>query len=1371
MAGLGAEEVATQVQLFKLSKENYYQWKAIAEADLVEKNCWTAVDPGYGDDEMTEDQARINRRARAYLLKHVGKEYIEDISSEVRAHGMWQALRDIHTEMSSLSLSTLLQQWGAFMKPENLSMTEYASTMQTMVRRLKEGGFNITDNQAAMMMIASLPSPKYDDFKRSVEYTPNLTVRQVKTRLYMEENRQKENKEKDDEAAAFAVFKKKQYNTSNGKNQLQKSETFQKNFNEKKNGPRNFAENRNFGENRRRMVKCFACGKWGHMIRECPEAAEEEKRQGDSKGAKPKAAIAKSEENPPEKFKNLICAAGLFTKRENHLWYLDSGATDPMSHDRSLFSNFEPMDVTVKIGKGRLAVCGKGTVELKFSDKCGGYTIRFSNALYVPDLELNLISVRKLTKKGVKVTFEENYAVAMDGKEELFRAYASDELYVLEAEPKIHPVATSKVAAIAAEKRPNGETCAAEKRPDGETCAAEKNLDGETCYEVTALRAQVSWHEKMGHLHEDAVKKIPVLKGIQDEKTEEICSVCVQGKMTRKGFPKKSARQSTKPLELVHTDVMGKVTPMSVGGAVYLLAFTDDYSRYLTVRFLKKKSEVFFELRKFKAESENRLNLKLKAVQSDNGGEYISKEMKEWLCENGILHRLTVPYCPEQNGIAERMFRTITEMARCMLIHASMPKWFWAEAVNYACYIRNMSPNASIQFQIPHELWTGNKLTFDDYDQLKVFGCRAWVHVRGNKFDERAEECAFLGFPKYVKGFRLWSFSKQRVIVAHSVKFDQTVFPFKERAMQKIVRSDTYELFECQITEEEVEIPEAGEVLDEVNAEEVEAEILGAGEANSNEQGPFRRSDRIRKQMEACSCCNFVKCEKPPSTVTEALTSELSSEWEEAMRLEMKCLLDHDAWDIVRRPEGANVIGCKWVYAFKRNQFGEIEKYKARLVAQGFRQIPGIDYGDTYSPVIRKKVVRILMAIAVEKNWVIEHVDVNSAYLNSTLKEIVFMEQPDCFVEEDSRRYVCKLKKCLYGLHQSGKDWNECFNKILLELGLHKCKSDPCLYFNDDKDLFVGVYVDDVALCGDEGKVSVIKEKLSQHLNIKCLGKMSNFLSISVDVGDTGIIIDQVQYINFVLRKCGIGEDARGVVTPLELPKKTMEDSSEPFDSTKYRKVVGSLLYIANATRPDIMFHVCYLSQFNSSPTKENWRDVVHLLRYLLKTKDYKLMYQKTGKQIEVFCDASWGKDQKSWSGFVIKLAGAAVVWRTRKQQAVTRSTLEAEFIAMDEAVREILWLQRMLRELNLSYLCSFPTVIYADNNSAIGMSESRAVTDGNKHIDTIKYALQENVENGEVKFVYVASKDNLADLFTKALTGTRTKDLVGRLGVAERKE
>jgi hypothetical protein len=324
------------------------------------------------------------------------------------------------------------------------------------------------------------------------------------------------------------------------------------------------------------------------------------------------------------------------------------------------------------------------------------------------------------------------------------------------------------------------------------------------------------------------------------------------------------------------------------------------------------------------------------------------------------------------------------------------------------------------------------------------------------------------------------------------------------------------------------------------------------------------------------------------------------------------------------------------------------------------------------------------------------------------------------------------------------------------------------LYFNKSKDLFVGVYVDDVVLCGSDSEVSELRDKLSQHLNIKCLGKLANFLSISVEVQDSSISIEQVQYINLVLKKCGLSEDSRGVVAPLELSKKPMTDCSEPFDETKYRRVIGSLLYIANSTRPDIMFHVCYLSQFNSSPTKENWREVVHLLRYLLKTKNYRIVYQRTGKPIEVYCDASWGKTEKSWSGYVIKLAGAAVIWRSRKQQVTARSTLEAEFVAMDEAVREVLWLQRLFSELDLCDMISIPTVIYADNNSAIGMSHSRAVTDRNKHIDTIKYALQENVENGDVKFVYVASKENLADLFTKALSGPQTKNLATRLGVVE---
>ena len=447
-------------------------------------------------------------------------------------------------------------------------------------------------------------------------------------------------------------------------------------------------------------------------------------------------------------------------------------------------------------------------------------------------------------------------------------------------------------------------------------------------------------------------------------------------------------------------------------------------------------------------------------------------------------------------------------------------------------------------------------------------------------------------------------------------------------------------------------------------------------------------------------------------------------------------------------------------------------KFKARLVAQGFSQIHGIDYTETFSPVIHKKTIRVLMAIATENDWEMKQYDVVGAYLNSPLEVTVFMEQAPCMSKSgmDRDNFVYKLLKSVYGLKQAGRNWNSFLKDCLLKTGLNKCKTDPCVYFSES--VIVGVYVDDFLVIGLPKEIEQFKVKLQQYMEIKDLGCLSDLLSLKcAKTNENGLIVSQERYITDILHEFGM-DACKGVSMPLEVGSVIRERCSTDenvFDKTLYRKAIGCLLYLAGGTRPDISNAICRLSQYCECPTKQDWKNVQHVFRYLSKTSDHSLHYHKTCHQIKVYSDADWGNDRndgKSFTGYVIILAGGPIIWRSKKQSCVASSSTQAEYMAMYHTVTEVQWLTSFLQEIGQAKFCQSPVEIMVDNRAAMAIASNDNISDCSKHFRIKFFYVKETVENGEAVFKYVNTDENIADLLTKPLPGIKTKRFCTALGL-----
>ena len=659
-------------------------------------------------------------------------------------------------------------------------------------------------------------------------------------------------------------------------------------------------------------------------------------------------------------------------------------------------------------------------------------------------------------------------------------------------------------------------------------------------------------------------------------------------------------------------------------------------------------------------------------LRTDNGGEYMSKDFQAYLTLNGIEHQLTIPHSPQQNGVAERLNRTLMESARAMLSHANLPNKFWAEAVATAAYLRNRTTTSANEEQLtPFEKWYGHK---PNISHLRVFGCAAYSHVPSTerrKLDKKAQRMCFIGYSKNPKGYRLIDLSTDKVVTRRDVVFNETDFRFFERA-----------------NDESVSI--SPELLNESKDETIESE--------PQPDEPPRRSQRAVRcpdyygysesaDTPTTECadtatlvehCAYSVQEIPePETFDEALSSPHAKEWKLATDSEYQSLIDNDTWDLVELPEGRTAVGCKWVFKVKYNGEGKVERFKSRLVAKGYSQRQGLDFEETFSPVVRFSSIRTLLALAIQKDMIVHQMDVVTAFLNGELDEEIYMQQPDGYQVSGKENLVCRLKKSLYGLKQAPRCWNRALREFMMQAGFVQSNADPCVFIRlDEHTTIVAVYVDDLILITDVIEVMLeIKGLLSERFRMKDMGQLHYCLGVNIVYGQNCVWLHQKQYITLMLGKFGL-TDVNTVSTPADCNVKLVKDDhvSKSTDQVEYQSMVGSLLYIAMGTRPDIAQAVGAVSKFCSNPTEAHKIAVKRIFRYLKKTMNLALKYCKDEKPVTGFSDADWGgdlDDRRSTTGNVFLLAGGAVSWLSKKQAVVALSTSEAEYVALSLAAQE----------------------------------------------------------------------------------------------------
>lgn len=903
----------------------------------------------------------------------------------------------------------------------------------------------------------------------------------------------------------------------------------------------------------------------------------------------------------------------------------------------------------------------------------------------------------------------------------------------------------------------------------------------------------ITWHRRLGHMNVQSMRKMRdgVVNGVMfkdDDQAVKQCETCALAKQSRLPFGK-SKSQSKKLLELIHSDVMGPLETQSIGHAKYLLTFIDDFSRKVFVYFIKNKHQVFDTFIEFKALVENQTGERIKILRSDNGTEYCSNKSEEFFRKHGIRHQTSNVHTPQQNGLAERMNRTLTEKTRCLLFDANLPKVYWAEAMNMAAYLTNRSVCASLMNRTPEEVFTGNKMNLSN---LRIFGSAVMVHIpkaNRKKLDAKSQKLIFVGYDSETKGYRCIDTATRKLTVSRDVIFHE------DSAKQMVSldfdsNSESDSEIESDLNDDTTRerVPSGETNPDEIGGSSTPNSTLThteettaispiddhlhdpdfATRAQTEEKGELRTSERQKKQFRPFQS-NMFALMIEPVTVREAQESQEAEKWKKAMGEEIQSHATNQTWSLVELPKGKKPIKSKWVFKIKESSVSNDVRFKARLVAKGYSQRPGIDYEETFAPVVRHASLRILFALTVKFNLSIYQMDAITAFLQGDLSETIFMEQPEGF--SDGTAKVCLLNKAVYGLKQAGRAWNLKLNDALLKFNLKRSKLDPCIYYNSALKLFVAIYVDDFLIFYDSVEVlNKLKADLHTAFNMKEIGEAKECLKIRIKRGSNAIEIDQTPYIQQLIVRYGL-QDVKPSKTPgdanTKLSIRQITADNDVTGKVPYQELIGSLLYLAQGTRPDISFAVNDASRFNKQHCTEHWEAVLRILKYCKGTMHAKLVYRTRSEELHAFSDADWASDidkRRSCTGYVVMMSGAAITWRSQRQETVAQSSTEAEYLALSTTVKEMAWVTQFVDEL-----CNTntkPITVYCDNQSAIKLGAVEAFRERTKHIDVRHHHIRERVEENAIKLQYISTNEMTADALTKPLTGEKTQKFAAKMGL-----
>lgn len=1338
----------------RLNNQNYSAWAFKMQMYLMKENCWDSLENE--DETMNLELQKKDKRAWNLIALCVDDNQHVHIKGTKGGREAWKRLKEFHVQTSLSARIRIMKMLFRVRLEDGITMQDHLQAVFEGFHALDEIGAGLENDMAVSVMLASL-NRDYEPLITALEAwdEKRLTLQAVRAKLLEEWHRKEEaktistrtnefgetsseirsNEFGDSSAALSSVRRQRDDRTCYNCGKRGHVSRFCRKLPHENASVARAAlisrvESKIIQRKQMRIKRiCYECRQPGHDCKMCPEKKKLLSVIVDNRNVEIKKDSYSAK---VQRWENLYLMSSSLDEISFQDWIVDSGATNHMCCDKKLFSSLRNGNLgNIVIANGdKLKATGIGNIKIVIGENNHLVELDLRDVLFVPDMKTNLLSVQKITAKGFCVKFIKRNCYLSGHFGSYLIANHNDGVYSL-VKHKCH-IAASQMKA---------------------ECIHE-------------------WHKRLAHRNLNDVRKIKHI-GLNIRKCDcqDSCEACVQGKMSRFPFPQASEKKRER-LECVASDIC-EMPIESIGRSRYFITFTDLYSGYTHVGFMRKKSEAFEKSVEFIEYLKTQINMKPKIFRSDRGGEYLSHKFQNYLSENGIKFECTVGYAPEQNGIAERKNRTLVEAARTMLISSSLPKSFWAEAINNANQTFNRLPIGEFN-KTPHEKLFNQPPKFDFHE----FGCEVFVMIpteKRRKLDSKVEKMRFLGCDTNSKGYRVVS-SNRVIRVSRDVKF------MNKDSAEKYVNEDNDELPSEQREPIDVQPDDPKDNSRTIIISSDESETGEDADDTTNvspkpatvESRPYTRSMSIplrstTRRMRVSSSdeeqvSTAMKAELvEPKTFREAMSSTQKNEWKNAMMEEIESIENNGTWTPTDLPSNRKSVGSKWVFKLKRDENGKIVRYKARLVAQGFTQKYGVDYDEVFAPVARSTTLRIFLSFAGKLKFCVKQYDIKTAFLNGDLKEEIYLRPPQGFKFDDK---VYKLNKSLYGLKQAARVWNETLHNELVKIGFVQNETDKCLYVLRERDniCYLLVHVDDMLMASN--KIEVINSlalKISQKFEMTDMGNVKHYLGIDVERDQKGnFMLSQSKYISKIVETANLS-DAKPSKYPIDPGYYKIEDENFLTDNSEYRKLIGMLLYLTTHSRPDIAASVSILSQKVSKPNQTDMTEVKRIIKYLKGTQSLKLRLSNDlcDQNLIAYSDANWAEDKstrRSNSGYLCSINGGSVSWCCRRQDIIALSSTEAEYVALTETCKDVIWLKRLLKFFDLTF--TEPITILTDSQSCMKMIVNDKFSNRTKHIDTKFHFTKELVSKGEIKLKYIETENNAADLFTKPLASIKMKHL-----------
>ena len=1140
-------------------------------------------------------------------------------------------------------------------------------------------------------------------------------------------------------------------------------------------------KNESFGTENNFVRICWKCGEKGHKASKCNKKAESANSAQETKQQQVQEHVMFTMEEilnqEIDRVQEIEEANLVFDKFDNDIWIGDTGATSHMTFDSKGMYDLEEMSGQVIVGNGKgVKITHRGKLDVKIKQKDGSENkMTLQNVKVVPELGHNLISLTTLMMKGWTFKSESG-----KNKTTLGITVSNEKGDNF----KLDRILQSGDAILLGAKLTH--------------CNDEANAAMTRGFKITRRM----WHDLLGHCNKEVEEATALKLGIQLTGKMDKCQNCAIEKIRKKNIPQEASDNKTEPGERIYLDILPMKTK-SLGGNKYWVLIVDEATRFKKSFFVKKKSDQNEEILNWIKDIKIKYNITVKTIRCDNSGE--NKILRK-ICESeglGIEFEYTAPGTPQQNGIVERAFPTLLGRGRAMMNVAGFTKekreQLWCEAASTATKIDNILVHEKGE-ENPHKKFFKQDAKYEKY--LRIFGemvISKDPNTYKSKLEPRGRICMMLGYAENHSGevYRLLNIETNKIVLSRDVQWLNKMWGEYMNVKRVVPLQDYQE--EIEDDEEENKASE-GEIEKKVkletgrdetseNPQQLNRELRNLKWGANTEKGGNEILGRTRSEtktirnetgnlaMESLfhELCLYsaVNTNNPdePKTFEEAWNhpnSEEREKWREAIRKEIHDMNKRKVWKHVNKkeiPSHRRLIGCKWVFAIKRSG-----TYRARLVALGYSQIPGIDFTDNFAPVVNDVTFRIILIRKMIEKLNSRIIDVETAFLYGDLEEEIFMKKPEGYSEcgYDIGEDECLiLEKSIYGLVQAARQWWKKFIQTLKQYEFESNEIDPCmLYRKNDKGMCVLImYVDDCLLIGNQEAINEATKQISESFNVKIENEMQDYLGCEFKMSQDGKKgwLGQPHIIRSLEKKFGhIVEKMREYGTPgtpsYSSVKPDDDIKIEEAQQSNFRSGTGTLLYLVKHSRPDIANPVRELSKVMDGASAGQLKELYRVIKYVLDTKTYGLKflpnYEDTWK-MEAYCDSDYANDKEkrvSVTGYIIYFLGVPVSWKSRGQKSVTLSSTEAEYVALSEVTKEIKFILQVLEAMKVKI--QLPIQVKVDNVGAIFLANNKTSGERTKHVDVRYHFVREFIEDGIVKIIFVKSAENDADIFTKNTDG-----------------